>query len=62
MYTKFKDKKTGIITFFRTQQYEIGTYLIIDDDPYKQMSLDVKEEIFHQRIRKDKKVEILETY
>lgn len=51
MYTKIK-AKDGKETLFLTQQYEIGTYCIIDNDPGKQFGVDEKEEVFHAGIRK----------
>lgn len=50
MVTKIKDKRGNIITF-RTQQYSIGTYIIINDDPSHQGCLDVGENMLHIRIR-----------
>lgn len=62
MFTKTENKTTGIITGFRTQQYEIGTYLIINDDPSKQMGIDATEKEFHKELRTDKNLRILEQY
>jgi len=59
MYTKIKNKKTGKITEFQTQQYDVGLYVIVDNDPSQQFNLDVKEQVFHDKIRNDKKVEVL---
>lgn len=51
MYTKIK-AKDGKETLFLTQQYEVGTYCIINNDPGKQFGVDEKEDVFHIGIRK----------
>ena len=62
MYTKIKTKD-GRIEGFRTQQYITGLYLIINDDPAKQMTVtDKTEEQFHKDIREMKDIEIIEQY
>ena len=53
MYTKIKDVANNKELTFVTQQYEIGTYCIINNDPSQQFGLDVKEEIFHKDLRID---------
>jgi hypothetical protein len=62
MFTKAKNKKTNEIITFRSQQYEIGTYLIINDKSSEQMTLDITEQELHKKIRNDKNLEIIETY
>jgi|TARA_R100000501_G_C2631210_1_gene127109 hypothetical protein len=62
MFTKIKDKKTGEITGFRTQQYEIGTYVIENDDASRQYSLDVDEKKFHNDLRRMDGFKVVESY
>lgn len=62
MMTKVKNRESGLITLYRSQQYEIGTYLIINDDPSKQVGLSCTEEELHDKIRSDKKLLVLEKY
>lgn len=50
MYTKIKTNEGNVLTFL-TQQYEIGTYCIINNDPSQQFGVDKKEDIFHKEIR-----------
>ena len=59
MYTKIENKKTKEITEFQTQQYSIGLYLIINNDPAQQFNLDAKEQDFHDEIRSNKKYKVL---
>ena len=61
MFTKIQDKN-GKITFFRSQQYDIGLYVIQDDDPAMQFNLDVSEQDFHKKIREDKAIKVIEEY
>lgn len=51
MYTKIKttDGKTLNVT---TQQYIVGTYVIINNDPSQQFGINESEEKFHLSIRK----------
>ena len=44
--------KDGERLSFVTQQYEIGLYCIINDDPSQQHTFDVSEKEFHKNIRK----------
>ena len=46
------DNKEHTIT---TQQYQVGLYVIIDNDPAQQGCLDVEEKEFHKKIREDYK-------
>ena len=62
MYTKIKEIKTGKIIEFTSQQYVCGLYVIIDNDPSQQMSLDVPEETFHNDLRTNKKFKVIAKY
>lgn len=51
MYTKIKTKD-GQILNVTTQQYIVGTYVIINNDPSKQFGVNEPEEKFHLKVRK----------
>lgn len=61
MYTKIKTKE-GREVFFRTKQYDVGVYVIQDDNPAMQFGLDMSEEEFHKQLRDNPEVEVLEAY
>jgi hypothetical protein len=50
MWTKLQDPIEGILTF-TTQQYDIGTYVIINGDPAKQFASKLNENEYHCKIR-----------
>lgn len=50
MYTEFKDKD-GNKHNVTTQQYQLGTYVIFDNDPSLQSASDLKEPLFHKKLR-----------
>lgn len=52
MYTNIRtqDGKTLNIT---TQQYQVGTYVIVNNDPSQQFGINDPEEKFHLKIRKN---------
>jgi hypothetical protein len=50
MFTKVK-LKDGTIDYIASQQYSIGTYIIINNDSSKQFGVDDEEKIFHKKIR-----------
>jgi hypothetical protein len=52
MYTKIKRTDDGKEFIFLTQQYEVGTYCIVNSDPSQQFGVQVKEEKFHADLRK----------
>ena len=52
MYTKIQTKE-GKELLFTTQQYEVGLYIIINNDPSKQFTIDTKERDFHIELRRD---------
>lgn len=41
----------GVETTFTTQQYMVGTYIIVNNDPRLQSSTQLPEETFHIKIR-----------
>ena len=51
MYTKIKTKG-GVILEFVSQQYEVGTYFIINNNSKLQGTSSLKEEDFHKKVRK----------
>lgn len=51
MYTTIETKEGEKLTFL-TQQYTIGIYCIINNDPSQQFGIDTKEVAFHKKIRK----------
>lgn len=50
MYTEFKDNE-GKKNNVTTQQYQIGTYVIFDNDPSTQCATTLKESLFHKKLR-----------
>ena len=50
MYTVFIDEEGNRHTA-TTQQYEVGTYVIIDSDPSKQFGVEVSEKRYHEILR-----------
>lgn len=54
MVTMLKNDKTGKTLKVQTQQYTIGTYVIIDDDPNQQFGLDIDEKQYHEDIKNGK--------
>jgi len=50
MWTKLQDPEEGILEF-NTQQYKIGTYVIINSNPTKQFTTSLNENEYHCRIR-----------
>lgn len=50
MYTKFR-LKNGYIHVVNTQQYQVGTYFIFDNNPNNQGSTNDDEQLFHKNIR-----------
>lgn len=50
MYTTFVDEAEVKHTA-TTQQYETGTYVIIDSDPSKQFGVEVEEKRYHEILR-----------
>ena len=50
MYTKIKETD-GTITVIASQQYEIGLYVIINNNPALQFTSNLPENEFHRRIR-----------
>jgi hypothetical protein len=53
-YTTIKTKEGEKINF-TTQQYEVGTYCIINNDPSQQFGIDENEIKFHKKIQKQAK-------
>jgi len=53
MYTKIQITNTKKIHTFVTKQYEVGTYVIIDNDPALQGGVTIKERDYHIKIRKE---------
>ena len=51
MLTRIINIKTKEETTIVTQQYEVGLYVIQDNDPSRQGSVQTKEKPFHQKIR-----------
>lgn len=51
MFTKIYNNKTNKEISIVTQQYEIGTYIIINNDPMLQGTTILKEEQYHKKIR-----------
>lgn len=51
MYTKFIDSN-GIVFDVVTQQYSVGTYIIINSDPASQGVINIPEEKYHIKLRK----------
>ena len=51
LYTKIIEKD-GSITTINTQEYIIGTYVIINNDLSKQFGVEEREIDYHTRIRK----------
>jgi len=61
MFTKIKVDKTGETIAYRTQQYEIGLYVIENDDPSRQYCIDSVSEVeFHKTIRGFNDVTVVE--
>jgi len=52
MYTKIQITNTKKIHTFATQQYEVGTYVIIDSNPALQSGVTIKERDYHIKIRR----------
>lgn len=52
MHTKIRVKETGRIIQHVTQQYEVGTYIIIDNNPRLQGAVTTKETQYHIALRK----------
>lgn len=50
MFTKIKTKE-GETFHFNSKQYEIGTYVIISNNPACQLTSRLKEEKFHIQLR-----------
>lgn len=50
MFTKIKTKE-GETLHFNSKQYEIGTYIIINNNPACQLTSSLKEEKFHIKLR-----------
>ena len=50
MWTKLEDPVQGIMEF-NTQQYQVGTYVIINNDPAKQFTSGIDENRYHCAIR-----------
>lgn len=50
MYTKIETKDKEIIIYI-TQQYSLGTYFIINNNPSLQGNSKDTEEIFHKKLR-----------
>ena len=50
MFTKILTKE-GMELNFVTQQYNVGTYVIINNDPSMQFGVDKKEDVYHKEIR-----------
>lgn len=50
-YTTIKTKQGQEYTFL-TQQYQVGLYVIINGDPATQEALQIKEKVYHHRLRK----------
>jgi len=62
-YTIIKTSK-GETLNFTTQQYQIGTYCIINNDPGKQFGVDMDEVKFHKKLQRQAKKqgdEVMET-
>ena len=51
MITVIHDNKINKDISFVTQQYEVGTYVIINNDPAMQFGISIKEEEYHKKIR-----------
>ena len=52
MYTNIKTKE-GKESHIVTQHYEIGTYVMINNDPASQFRSHLQEKDFHIKVRKD---------
>lgn len=50
MFTTIKTKEGKELNFV-TQQYELGLYIIVNNDPALQGSSLLKEEIYHKQLR-----------
>jgi hypothetical protein len=50
MFTKILTKEGEELNFV-TQQYSVGTYVIINNDPSKQFGVDMKEDEYHKKLR-----------
>lgn len=50
MFTKLNDPAKGILNI-ETRQFETGLYIIINNDPKLQNTLDMKEEQYHINVR-----------
>ena len=50
-YTKIQTKDGQSLTFL-TQQYEVGLYCIVNNDPSQQFGVDEDEEKFHKNLHK----------
>lgn len=50
MITKIKHPN-GVVDNIITQQYEIGLYGIINNDPARQFAIDIKESTYHIKLR-----------
>jgi hypothetical protein len=59
MYIKIRDKKTKEVTTIRTQQYTCGLYVIENDDPSRQYSLDTNEKELLKNLKNDDDIEII---
>lgn len=52
MFTKIKTVE-GIKIFFRTQQYESGVYVIVNDEPFNQwVERNISERDWHIKLRR----------
>lgn len=60
MFTKVKVKETGEFTSFRSEQFGVGLYVIINNDPAQQFNLDNTEQNFHDDIRNNPNFEVVE--
>lgn len=52
MFTKYQNKD-GTIFSVVSQQYQVGTYFIVNNDSRLQGGSDLKEEDFHKDLRKN---------
>ena len=50
LYTKIIEKD-GSVTTINTEDYVIGTYVIINNDPGKQFCVDMSEKEYHKKMR-----------
>ena len=51
MITIIHDNKYDKELSFVTQQYQIGTYVIVNNDPKLQFGVNCKEEEYHKKLR-----------